>query len=361
MSDAAAAQLIQEEEADKKRATGKGGSSGSSTSKGSANRGSKQRAGHRVLITEEAGLPECSSSEQRQHAELVDNADAGALSVVHASGSCFDEEDSTAATTSGAGAPYTHLDAATPAMAAVAQEAAAVSHPSVPPASRDIAGVTSSLHEGDTQQPGTKPYQFLPCAQLPDAPAAAMSGGRPVGAPTAGAVTSSAEQPAALASLPSHPAIITPVIRPPPTELLRLGAVPASAGWGVAGSSSGDGFKGRPAPTLSAAAQHRDASSSGSNSSSGAAAKLSHPQPQGSHRARRQAGEWQERVFCVVCMDRARDVALLPCAHVVLCEQCCRSIQAASNEVSDGTADKARSCYGCALLLPDFLLLHNVS
>lgn len=45
---------------------------------------------------------------------------------------------------------------------------------------------------------------------------------------------------------------------------------------------------------------------------------------------------WEERVLCVVCMEKERDVALIPCGHVVLCERCCAGVRSAADEVREG-------------------------
>lgn len=37
--------------------------------------------------------------------------------------------------------------------------------------------------------------------------------------------------------------------------------------------------------------------------------------------------------YCVVCMEALRCMLLVPCGHVLLCEECCEAVQAASNEV----------------------------
>jgi hypothetical protein len=45
---------------------------------------------------------------------------------------------------------------------------------------------------------------------------------------------------------------------------------------------------------------------------------------------------------CVVCMDAARSVTLLPCGHRVLCATCCVNVRAANNEVRVGRGSGTR-------------------
>ncbi|KAG1660375.1 hypothetical protein FOA52_012668 [Chlamydomonas sp. UWO 241] len=40
----------------------------------------------------------------------------------------------------------------------------------------------------------------------------------------------------------------------------------------------------------------------------------------------------EDESLCVVCMDVARSMILLPCSHLVMCEQCCDAVRAANNE-----------------------------
>lgn len=36
--------------------------------------------------------------------------------------------------------------------------------------------------------------------------------------------------------------------------------------------------------------------------------------------------------LCVVCLERPRDEVLVPCGHMVLCQDCCADIMASTNE-----------------------------
>lgn len=36
--------------------------------------------------------------------------------------------------------------------------------------------------------------------------------------------------------------------------------------------------------------------------------------------------------LCVVCLEHPRDEILVPCGHMVLCQQCCQSVMDSSNE-----------------------------
>ena len=51
-----------------------------------------------------------------------------------------------------------------------------------------------------------------------------------------------------------------------------------------------------------------------------------------------------EEQLCVVCMEEQRSEVLVPCGHVVLCQECCAAVQDAKNEVRRGK----RSCAGLA-------------
>ena len=51
--------------------------------------------------------------------------------------------------------------------------------------------------------------------------------------------------------------------------------------------------------------------------------------------------------LCVVCMEGQRCMVLVPCGHVVMCQECCAAVEAASNEVG-GTVHGSAAQLLCA-------------